>query len=109
MNSVLSAILALTLAACASSPGPSQPDFNLLSVPKELEARGIGFTVGKVPGEDALTFGVKFKIASEGEGEPELTEEAWMEAAQKDAPAGCTVTSLTPTPEGGRKASDDCK
>jgi hypothetical protein len=109
MKPLLLALTLLALAGCASSSGPAQTDFNLLTVPKELDARGISFNVGRVPGEDALTFGVKFKIASEGEEEAELTEAAWMEAAQKAAPAGCTVASLTPTAEGGRKATYTCK
>ena len=87
------------------SDGPDPP-----SIPRDLDRQGVSFGVGRVPGEDALTFQVHFKISSTGEDEGgPVTEDMWMDAAKAAAPAGCTVKSLAPTADGGRKASYDCK
>ena len=108
MKRVAYLLAALALAACESGP-PTGFD-NLTSIPRDLDRQGVSFGVGRVPGEDALTFQVHFKISSTGEDEGgPVTEDMWMDAAKAAAPAGCTVKSLAPTADGGRKASYDCK
>ena len=69
----------------------------------------MSFGVGYIPGErNAIALKVNFKISATGDDAAPVTEEAWMEAAQKAAPKGCTVKALTPLPDGGRKAEYKC-
>jgi len=106
-NRTIAAFLAISLSACAAGPPPTLDHFT--GVPRELNEQGVSFGVGRVPGEDALTLQVHFKISSAGDedGGP-VTDAIWMDAATAAAPKGCTVKALTPTPEGGRKASYKC-
>ena len=97
----------LALSACASG-GPSGFD-NIASIPSTLDQQGVSFGIGRVPGEDALTLQVHFKISeADGEEAGPVTDQMWMDAARAAAPEGCTVKSLTPTADGGRKAAYQC-
>lgn len=94
--------LALTLAACATQPARDR--FDLVGIQRGLDARGIGFGVTRVPGEDALLLQVRFRT-SDAAGEAEVTPE---QAAAAAAPEGCTVASVTPQADGTFKASYAC-
>ena len=101
-SQAIAAFLAISLSGCAAGP-PSTLD-HFTGVPRELSQQGISFGVGRVPGEDALTLQVHFKISATGEDEGgPVTDAIWMDAARAAAPK-----TLTPTPEGGRKASYQC-
>jgi hypothetical protein len=103
----LSAIALVVLSGCAAGPPPTLDHFT--GIPRELKEQGVSFGIGRVPGEDALTLQVHFRISATGEDETgPVTEEMWMNAARAAAPAGCVVKSLAPTPEGGRKAAYKC-
>jgi len=94
--------LALALSACATQPARDR--FDLVGIQRNLDARGIGFGVTRVPGEDALLLQVRFRTSEAG-GEAEVTPE---EAAAAAAPQGCTVAAVEPQSDGTYKARYAC-
>ena len=112
MKYTLMAVLGLLAAACStdsSSGYDSGRQFDVTQLPHDLDARGVSFGIGGIPGErNTIALRVNFKISSTGEDAAPVTEEAWLEAAQKAAPKGCTLKALTPLPDGGRKAEYKC-
>jgi hypothetical protein len=85
-------VAALMLAACATT----DPFDDVLRAQQRLDQRGIGFGVTRVPGHDAFVFQLRFAMSDTAE-EPNTDP---MAAAQAAAPEGCTVTSVTPQPDG---------
>jgi hypothetical protein len=107
MRAIVAAMAILALGACESGP-PSGFD-DIASIPSELNEQGVSFGIGRVPGENALTLQVHFKISeADGAEAGPVTDEMWMKAAAAAAPAGCTVKRITPTEDGGRKAEYQC-
>lgn len=85
------ACAASLLAACASAD-----PFDLGVMQRQLDDRGMGFGITRVPGHDAFVFQVRFTGSDAG---ADLNTDP-MAAAQAAAPAGCTVTSVTPQQDG---------
>jgi hypothetical protein len=100
MSLVRALAAVLTLAACATS----DPFADLVAAQRRLDDRGIGFGVTRVPGHDAFVLQLRFATSDTGaelNGDPQA-------AAQAAAPAGCTVTSVTPQEDGSYRVDYDC-
>jgi len=107
MKYVLLAALTFAVAGCVGDEGGGS--FDAMAVPRELSAEGVSFGVGPIAGEhNSMALSVHFALSDTDANTPVVTDAIWMEAAQKAAPKGCKVASLTPLPNGSRKATYKC-
>lgn len=90
---------ALLLGACATSD-----PFDLSAMQRQLDDRGMGFGVTRVPGHDAFVFQVRFTGSDTS---AELNTDP-MAAAQAAAPAGCTVSGVTDEGDGAYRVEYNC-
>ncbi len=95
----------VALSACAAGPAPERSDrFDVMSMQRALDERGIGFGLARVPGEDAVLLQVRFRT-SDADGAPDADPNA---AAAAVAPEGCTVQSVEQQPDGAYKVAYAC-
>lgn len=102
----LAVILSLALVACATGPAR---DYDIGAMQRQLDDRGIGFGVTRIPGEDGVLFQVRVRTSDAASPEALAQPEPDIYAAAvAAAPEGCRIGAVTRRPDGAARVSYIC-